>query len=273
MTAAAVLSVLAMLAQTPGTATTRPVGAARPATRPAAVRPANAPGAGQKPAAQPQKDFALRFVAPAGSSLSTGDLTYKGGPLTVEAWVRPAKAVMPERHWGAVISSLEHGTGFGLGQRAGSWTFRAWTKGAGDSEAESRQRVVQGQWVHLAGVLDNRQIRLYVDGKHQETVQVTGNFVPCRLPILVGCDPDKTGASDRTATFPGLIDEVSISGIARYTKDFVPEKRLQKERSTVVLYHFDEGDGNTVKNDAGKKFDGLIHGADWMELAAGEKGR
>src|SRR2546426_422563 len=64
--------------------------------------------------------------------------------------------------------------------------------------------------------------------------------------------------------FTGRIDEVRISKVARYDKDFTPAKRFEPDADTLALYHFDEGAGDVLNDSSGNKHHGKIVGAKWV---------
>ena len=51
--------------------------------------------------------------------------------------------------------------------------------------------------------------------------------------------------------FRGLIDDVRISRVARYDKDFVPAERFENDENTLALYHFDSGQGDKLIDSSG----------------------
>lgn len=62
-----------------------------------------------------------------------------------------------------------------------------------------------------------------------------------------------------------MIDEVRISSVARYDKDFAPAARHEPDDHTLALYHFDEGDGDVVKDSSRNNHHGKIVGqAKWV---------
>ena len=65
--------------------------------------------------------------------------------------------------------------------------------------------------------------------------------------------------------FLGTIDEVRISNIARYTKDFTPQRRFEPDEHTIALYHFDEGEGDVLHDSSGNGHHGKIVGAKWVK--------
>jgi len=128
--------------------------------------------------------------------------------------------------------------------------------------------ITEGQWHHLAGVLDSNQkeIRLYINGKRVATKQNVqnkldaNNLSPLRLGIGAGFSMDQ---------FLGLIDEVRLWNVARtddeisanYNKSIATDSK-----GLVVHWNFDSQEGaeqeyypNLVKkhsNIKAKRYDG-----------------
>jgi hypothetical protein len=70
--------------------------------------------------------------------------------------------------------------------------------------------------------------------------------------------------SSRTGPFAGVIDELRISKIARYTADFTPATRFESDADTLALYHFDEGAGDILTDSSGNNHHGKIVNAKWV---------
>ena len=68
--------------------------------------------------------------------------------------------------------------------------------------------------------------------------------------------------------FAGVIDQVRVSNAIRYTTDFVIPKRLKTDDSTLALFHFDEGQGATLRDASGNDHHGTIKGAEWVDDTA-----
>ena len=66
--------------------------------------------------------------------------------------------------------------------------------------------------------------------------------------------------------FDGLIDEVRLSSVARYTSDFVPAPRLSADQDTVALWSFD-GEGDVAQDSSGNGHHGVIVGATRSSVA------
>ena len=66
--------------------------------------------------------------------------------------------------------------------------------------------------------------------------------------------------------FWGIVDEVRISNVARYTEDFTAGRRFEPDEHTVALFHFDEGSGDVAKDSSGNGHHGKITGAKWVRV-------
>jgi hypothetical protein len=64
--------------------------------------------------------------------------------------------------------------------------------------------------------------------------------------------------------FVGMIDETRISNIARYDEEFTPQRRFEPDEHTQALYHFDEGEGDVLRDSSGNDHHGKIVGAKWV---------
>jgi hypothetical protein len=80
-------------------------------------------------------------------------------------------------------------------------------------------------------------------------------------------------AHDRTkpdpqvaAWFEGKMDEVHVSGVARYREDFEPKPRFEPDEHTLALYHFDEGQGDVLTDSSSHNHHGKIMGAKWVPV-------
>ena len=73
-------------------------------------------------------------------------------------------------------------------------------------------------WTHIASTYDGQNIKLYINGELVKTVAATGAISGNSSVTYIG------GASIRR--FPGIIDEVRISNIAR-SDDWIKRSRMQ----------------------------------------------
>jgi hypothetical protein len=115
-------------------------------------------------------------------------------------------------------------------------------------------------WHHVAVVKDtsNDLIRLYVDGTQEASQEFTDGETSNDHVLGVGGEH-----WDRY--FNGLVDEIRISDIARYTTtSFTPQTTaFSTDGNTVGLWHIDEGVGTTANDETANDNDGTISGPVW----------
>ena len=106
--------------------------------------------------------------------------------------------------------------------------------------------------VHVAGVRAGADVRLYVDGLLVASKKMDGKILTRQGNWRIG-DAE------------GLLREIRISKVARYTNDFTPAKRFEPDADTLALYHFDEGTGDVLTDSSGHGHHGKIVGAKWVK--------
>ncbi|QDU31402.1 Serine/threonine-protein kinase PknB [Anatilimnocola aggregata] len=203
------------------------------------------------------------------SSFVYTPLVYKNdGPLTVEAFV-----VARNRKVGTVISNASD-TGFSLEIVKSKWAASSLTKSQTTTQVSLAE--VEGEKSHLAAVFDGTSIRLFKDGVLQGASVADQEFVSRPYQIVIGADPTgKKGPQlpvSPSAVFDGIIDEVRISKVARYTGDFKPDPRFTPDADTIALYHFDEGSGDTAFDSSDNKHHAKIVGAKWVKADSSNLG-
>jgi hypothetical protein len=109
--------------------------------------------------------------------------------------------------------------------------------------------VVKGKRTHVALVRSRDELRLFVDGKLAETAPARGPLTGSGLISMGG------------EKFSGLIDEFRVSRIGRYDRDFSPV--MNPDRDTLALYHFDEGQGETLTDKSGGSHNCKIGPTKW----------
>jgi hypothetical protein len=162
------------------------------------------------------------------------------GALTVEAWV------LPRTHVGrrGVVSKAE-GSEFGLLLNDGIPAFHVFAGDAYGSAVAKDPLPKDGAWHHLAGVFDGKEVRLYVDGRRVAARSAQGNRRRNGWPLFIGADPGAEGKA--MSFFHGLLDEVRLSNVARYSGDsFQPRRRFTPDADTLLLLHLDRALGSVV---------------------------
>jgi len=214
----------------------------------------------------PPGDYALSFGDGASVELPTVAAALdRSGPMTIEVWVHPNikdfKGQVP------VVGTL--GPMFGLcinnsGNFAyqvswdppitfdGQETWRYSQIGGGGAHANRR--------LHVACVRTEREYFVFIDGVLKDSKSGSPGFI--KVPV----EPITIGGTDtnRGSYFHGIVDEVRISKVARYTKAFTPQQRFEPDADTTALYRFDEGTGDVLHDSSGHGHDGKIVGAQWV---------
>ena len=160
------------------------------------------------------------------------------GPFTLEAWVYPENTSQSR----AVVAKTQSSE-YAIFLHDGLPQFDVHLNGSYTSP-KGKSKIPLKQWTHLAGVFDGSECRLYVNGKLAQVVAGSGERDLNQLPLFVGADPDAFGNPSRE--FAGQIDEVRLSVGARYTEEFVPARRHQKDEQTKLLLNFDQQVGPFV---------------------------
>ena len=136
----------------------------------------------------------------------------------------------------------------GGGRDCGTGDQFAYYQTSGNSTTCSGVNAQVGRWYHVAVTRDSGGTRrFFVDGilVRTETASPAPSDSSGRLTL--GRAGDHNGEY-----FPGLVDEVRISNISRYSTNFTPPTYLfTSDSNTVVLYHLDAGTGQTLLDSSG----------------------
>lgn len=139
-----------------------------------------------------------------------------------------------------------------------------WSYGLGHSDrfsyAEAPIRVVLGNRVHLAAVRDGKSVKLFLNGR-----RISG-FEDREIPLATPRSPFRIGAPGEKQHFAGLIDELRISNVARYSADFNPPLRHEPDAATLGLYHCDEESGAVLIDASGHGYNGQVANGEWVPV-------
>jgi len=205
------------------------------------------------------QNFALEFFGNGNDRVSAPDsdsLDIAGKEFTMEAWVFSKGGgivVNKENSYEMAV----HGSTLEWAIAAPTW---AWFRGG---------TVESNKWAHIAVTYDGNTSISWVNGKKVgEDKTNKGNIIPQDgdgSPFSVGWRP--YGSHD---PFTGIIDEVRVSSAVRYTKDFkAPSEEFSRDDQTRVLYHFNEGAKNKIKDSSGNKNNAeLMGGITWLKPGA-----
>jgi hypothetical protein len=119
--------------------------------------------------------------------------------------------------------------------------------------------VRSGAWLHYAGVYDPAagEARAYINGLLVGSSPTYASPTANTEELRIGRDWD--GGCDTL----GVIDEVRISHVARYSGSFTPDFTFVPDADTAALWHFDEYTGSTAYDESGNRNDGTLHNVVW----------
>jgi|GEM_PF-4589437 len=170
---------------------------------------------------------------------------------TIEAWFRPEPGATQPLHSYIVSSGWGLGKMFAIrisyGDRLAAWVGADTTNTVFASSGDITDRLFDGNWHHVAAVLDrddNDSVHIYLDG---EELNVSAQTMPVDLlapgtnkwGVVVGAATPWGNTS--TSGFVGMIDEVRVSSVAR------PQPYTYAPLDDHTVLHLDmDGDGQDV---------------------------
>lgn len=203
-------------------------------------------------------DYALEFDG-WDDFVDVPSLKYDGShPLTIEAYVTPQElGVSPAvASMGGIVLNINH--------ERKLWNIVGTSaKNQGFVFARPDAPVSLGRRIHLCGIWDLKELRTFIDGQLLARQSVEGGLFFSNAPLFIAADAG--GPPERGGYFNGTIDELRISNTGRYTEEFTPAQRFTPDEYTLVLYHFDEGDGEVLTDSSGNEYHGRIRGANWVK--------
>ena len=116
---------------------------------------------------------------------------------------------------------------------------------------------------HLAIVFDGTKLQCYIAGKFYGSVSIPSPSQTTTSPVIGGA----LRGGNLTSGFAGILDEIRISQVARYTDEFAPpqpDERFQPDDDTLALYHCDEGTGEVLLDSSQHQRHGKVVGAKWV---------
>jgi hypothetical protein len=183
-----------------------------------------------------------------GSTTRATGVAFAGqeGSQTVEAWIRPAT----NNAYGCVFFTRNDADNQGWLIEMENGQATLWVAdGVTDHSIKNTNVTMQGgTWYHVAATYDatTHEGRIYVNGNQG----ASANLGP--ISTCDNCLPLRMGGFASFPFFGGMVDEVRVSSGIRYTAAFTPPTApFTSDASTLVLYHFDEGTGQTAADSSG----------------------
>lgn len=190
---------------------------------------------------------------------SNNSLGLTGTEWTIEAWVKLAVAGVSQPLVRKATSTTTtnppyyfYALGSGGTAAYGGYTYDT----SGNYYSATGSTITSGVWHHLAFVKTSSTLTMFIDGQPGTQASVSGNTVASTDTLVFGAKLTSSG----NTYFSGLIDEIRISSVARYSSNFTPVTRLASDSSTIGLWHFEDGSG-TVAADSRSGYNGTLHGS------------
>lgn len=198
----------------------------------------------------------------------SGEIDFSESPtITLEAWCLPRSALgfefplLVHTHGPPPTPDAPQVTWTMLGlsqQRNASFEMGSPQKYASAAAKIPNRATYFDRPMHLAAVADGKEYRVYLDGKLlQKTPSPLNSFARQRNYDIGG---STHRATREFRQFHGLIDEVRISTVARYSADFTPAVRHEPDEHTALLLHFDETDVEFARDSSGRNRHGRFVG-------------
>lgn len=201
---------------------------------------------------EPDRPADERVLTPnrdGGVTVPMRQLNLQDGPFTLECWVTPTAFDGRDGVIGAPT------TGFYLDDGWPGFYVRI-----DDRRVEVRPRDKQpltlNQTYHLAGVYDQSEARLYIDGQLVASTPARGELTRYG-PFTVGAEFGWFGPQKPMF---GWVDEVRLTQDVRYTDAFTPVRRMAADERTFLLYHMDAKQGQYIFDSSPRENHGQLRG-------------
>ena len=189
-----------------------------------------------------------------------------GTHFTIEAWVKPTTASVSD--FSVIFVRRAYFADYVL-----SWS----PSGNGELEAQAcpdgnnsstaayvnayeQSPATLNVWHHIANVVSGNQVTLFVDGVLQQTSTsphpITWSATDARATayseygVFIGYTRNPGDDGNPSYVFPGEIDDVRVSNVARYSANFTPQTHFTPDANTVGLWTFDDVTSGTVVRDS-----------------------
>jgi hypothetical protein len=207
---------------------------------------------------RPETERALRTGENAVAVVESAQIQLPDGPFTLECWMRADSFA---QRVGLIAKT--QGSEYGFFVSGGTPEFTVHLGGRYINATAEQVTLNPGQWYHLAGVYDGTQVRLYLDGQIVSQNQGSGPRTTNALPLMIGADVDQNSQID--SPFDGVIDSVRLSTGAVYTEPFAPQRGLEPQPNTLLLYSMDALQGPFLYDASGKGAHATVRGATIVE--------
>lgn len=205
-------------------------------------------------------------------------LKIAGTPLSVEAWV------LPDGQDGVIANHGGARMGYALALEDGRPGFTVRRDPETVVTAEAQRPLDQG-WHHVAGVLGEKSLRLYVDGELAAEAPAGGLIASQpNLGLQLGAaNTSPVGPFGRGTAYTGLLDQFALFGRALSETEIVMHSQdaaaIQSTANPLLVTTFDQGN---ARDESPSKANGVLSGvaigkgkiaqALWFQKSTGKPG-
>ena len=182
--------------------------------------------------------------------------------MTVEAWI---KVGVFDKGWQAIVTKGD--AAWRLHRYNTSDNISFGTGGLSNTDLQGTTNVNDGQWHHVACVFDGSTKILYVDGKLDASIAVTGTIATSNAAVYFGENSEATSRH-----FNGSIDEVRIWDDARTQAEIQANMHRElagSEANLVAYYQMSDGSGTSLTDNTSNGHTGTLNNSpSWVTSAA-----
>ncbi len=184
-----------------------------------------------------------------------------GAGFTIEAWIY-ANAWKPEAWQGSIVNKDQQGPDSGFAFRAGKNGTLSFVMAANNAwnEVQSDQIMNTNQWYHVAVVVEDATMTLYVSGAPVASAAYSGSPSSNTIALNIGGSPGFGGRH-----WDGFLDEVRIWNVARTASQINDNQTTEFngfESGLVAYLPMNEGSGTTTDNLSGSGCDATFSNMD-----------
>lgn len=173
------------------------------------------------------------------------------GPMTVAAWI---KVDAFDQQFQAIIAKGDGS--WRLSREGTSDLLHFACTGLSSPHLTSNRGVNDGAWHHVAGVYTGSQIRLYIDGKLDSSLNSSGTITANNEPVQIGQNSQQANRNWEGGLFDVRLYDIALSGA-----------EIAELHGLVGQWKLDETSGTIATDSSGKARHGTYQGSPTLAVA------
>jgi len=192
----------------------------------------------------------------------SNSLDYSGTDLTMEVWVKVSNFNQIDNYWIICKQDIEgiRSYGFYINQDGEVCASIHTSNGHLEEPLTVAGSIIEHIWQHVAVTYNGNFAMVFIDGQLSGQMEWHGDILSCSNELNIGYTWWSGDVGDHHY---GLLDELRLSSVVRYSTDFQPNYYNYPDSFTMGLWHFDEGEGDNVFDLSGNGNTGQISDVDW----------